>query len=72
MINVKVVVLGSVVNVELPNGSNLNDVVREARVPAELVAQHRGSTVQRGDFGRTTVRNGETVVFTPPALKHGR
>lgn len=72
MINVKVVVLGSVVSVELPNGATLADAAREARVPAELVAQLRGTTVQRGDFARNRLNNGETVVFTPPALKHGR
>lgn len=72
MINVKVVVLGSVVTVELPNGSTVADAAREARVPAELVGSLRGNQIQPADRARHRLNNGDTVVFTPPALKHGR
>lgn len=71
MIEVKVVVLGSVVKVELARGSTIADAAREARVDETLVCQFRGSTVQPDQRSRHQLNAGDTLVFTPPALKHG-
>jgi hypothetical protein len=72
LIEVKVVVLGSVVKVEVPTGSTVADAAREARVDDSLVCQVRGRTVQPGDRATARLQSGDTLVFTPPALKHGR
>jgi hypothetical protein len=71
LITVKVVVLGSVVSVEVPAGSTVADAAREARVDDTLNCQVRGRNVAPGDRGTVRLQNGDTLVFTPPALKHG-
>lgn len=69
---VKVVVLGSVVEVELAPGSTIADAAREARVDDTLECRYRGRTIGAADRGSQSVEDGDTLVFTPPALKHGR
>ncbi len=72
MITVKVVVLGSVVSVELSNGSTVADAAREARVDDNtLNCAVRGRTVTPAERTGFRLQSGDTLVFTPPALKHG-
>lgn len=68
---VKVVLPGSVVDVTLRAGATIADAAREARVDDSFECRYLGSQVSPGDRGRHTVQDGDTLVFTAPALKHG-
>lgn len=68
---VKVVALGSVVDVELPEGATIADAAREARVESSLECRYRGRSVSEAERSSTRVADGDTLVFTPPAVKHG-
>lgn len=71
LINVKVVALGTVVRVELPEGSTVADAANEARVDETLVCQYRGNQIAPADRASHSVEDGATLIFVAPALKHG-
>jgi hypothetical protein len=72
MLTAKVVALGTVVRVELPDGSTVADAAREARVDESLVCEYRGQRIQPANRAQHEVTDGATLIFTAPALKHGR
>jgi hypothetical protein len=71
-LTVKVVALGRVVDVTLAEGASIADAAREAGVDDSLECRYRGRLVAAADRSRQSVEDGDTLVFTPPALKHGR
>lgn len=71
MLTAKVVALGTVVHVQLPDGSTVADAASEARVGEDLVCQYRGQNIQPNQRGDFTVEDGATLIFTAPQLKHG-
>jgi hypothetical protein len=68
---VKVVALGSVVDVELPDRATIADAEREARVESGLDCRYKGDSVPADARASTRVGEGDTLVFTPPSVKHG-
>lgn len=69
---VKVVALGSAGDFDLQSGATVADAARDARVPEELNARVRGRTVTPDQRSSVTLREGDTVIFVAPELKHGR
>ncbi len=63
--------LGRVVDVTLSPGATVADAAEQAAVDSSLECRYRGRLVSAADRSRTRVENGDTLVFTPPALKHG-
>lgn len=70
-IRVKVVSLGSVVDVELPGESTILDARESARVDPSLEVRYQGRVVSESAQGETVLSDGDTLVFTSPSLKHG-
>ena len=70
-IKVKVVALGSVVDVELGDGATVADAARDARVEGGLECRFKGRVVSEIEQDSTPVEDGDTLVFTSPSLKHG-
>lgn len=66
-IRVKVVVGGSVRDVQVAPGSTVRDAANEAGVSDELELRFRG---QRAS-GSESLADGDTIVATPPSVKHG-
>lgn len=71
MKRIKVVVPGSVVDVEVADDATVADVAREARVDETLEGRLHGRTISPDARASTAVADGDTLVFTAPALKHG-
>jgi hypothetical protein len=71
-LTVKVVTPGSVVDVQLRDGATIADAAAEARVDDTFECRYLGSQVSPADRGRHVIRDGDTLVFTAPQLKHGR
>lgn len=70
-LKIKVVALGSVVEVELAAGATIADAARDARVDDTLECRYRGRSVSPTERSGVRVEDGDTLVFTPPAVKHG-
>lgn len=72
---VKVIALGASADVELPEGSTVADILNDPlvgpNIPADANARVGGDVVAPADRASKGLREGDTVVFTAPELKHG-
>jgi hypothetical protein len=66
-IRVKVVSLGTNREVELPQGSTVEDAVQLASIDPNLEVRIGGSVASNGQ----QLSDGDTVVATAPSVKHG-
>lgn len=70
-LDIKVVVLGSVRQVTLAAGSNVADACQEAGVSADLEVRFRGTRLDEAAQRSTLLEDGDVIIATPPAVKHG-